>query len=273
MIDGCCGVSGGTWGHARPSPGSTPVTITGRAGYLFTRPVLRRYHRCMRTARLWASAPRVRKAFQPAPRPDRQGWLFAPRVPDAIWRICGQACVAIIVVAVGSACSRTSPLTVIAQPTVPGPVSHTSNPACLLKPDQIKAVLGSAPAGPWPGKVNVMPGYYCFYGHYSKVSSFSLAVYSLPGISEQEFQENHFPIPGLFLPLPPSVPGLERVSAAGIGSEAFLWNDNTQSSSAVEFRRAGNIVVVFLMTASISDNYRATAAIELARDAASATVS
>ena len=225
----------------------------------------------MRNAWLRVSAPRVRKAFQPTPRPGRLAWLFAPGVPGSIWRICRLACVAIIVVAVGSACSGTSQSTIVAQGSEP--VSLTNNPACLLKPDQIKAVLGSAPAGPSPGQLKVMPGYACFYDQYSKVSSSALVVYSLPGISEQEFQEDHFPIPGLFLSVPASVPGLQRVRASGMDSEAFLWNENVQSTSAVEFRRGGNVVVVELMITSMSNNYRTTAAIALARDAASSTVS
>ena len=58
-----------------------------------------------------------------------------------------------------------------------------------------------------------------------------------------------------------------------MGSEAFLWNENVQRTSAVEFRRGGNAVIVELMITSMTNNYRTTAAIALARDAASSTVS
>jgi hypothetical protein len=205
------------------------------------------------------------------PRTNRRARLYVLVAPGRIWRICGLACVTIIVVALGCACSGASQSTVVAEGY--GPVSGTNNPACLLNPDQIKAVLGSA-SGPSPGRVKVISGYACFYDQVM-TRGVALAVYSFPGMSEQAFQEDRFPIPGMFLSVPVSAPVLYRVKVNILGDESFLWNENVQAASAVEFRRGGNVVVIFLSAplSSMGNSSRAAAAISLARDAASATVS
>jgi hypothetical protein len=69
----------------------------------------------------------------------------------------------------------------------------------------------------------------------------------------------------------PVTPGLQRVEVAGIGDEAFSWNENYLSTSLVDFREGGDIAVVSLMVfpSLMDNNSRDATAISLAKDAAS----
>jgi hypothetical protein len=197
---------------------------------------------------------------------------MAVEMPGRIRGIRHLVCVTVIAVALGTACSGTpavpsSPSTAVAEGY--GPVSRTSNPACLLRPDEIKAAFGSPLSGPFPGRTTVIPGSACLYDQISK--GINLDVYRFPTMGEQGFHSDNFPLPDLL----PVTPGLQRVRVARIGDEAFSWNENYLSTSLVAFREGGDVVVVSLMVfpSLMDNNSRDVTAISLAKDAASALAS
>ena len=188
-------------------------------------------------------------------------------------RVCGLASLVVVVATASAACSAAPQVTdstgnsnQVFTGTGFGPVSSTSDPACLLlRPNEIKAAFGSAPPQPHGGQTQGVSGHACWYLQTS--NGLMLQLYLFPDMGEQAFREDRF----LTSPSVTLETGSQRVPVAGIGDEAVSWNENDLGDSIVAFRKGSNVAVVSvgIFPTSMSNSSRLATAIALAKDAAS----